>query len=125
VSSEWEFKNDHLVMVGLEPSEPDQMGPRPWEVDDLTIGKGDRVVVAASKSNAWRVADAVTAADKAAKVADTLAKWESPPSRGDPPGGEPRPRAQSSLSREEVMRTPLQPLAVRTRRSLLPGSDRR
>ena len=81
VSSEWEFKNDHLVMVGLEPSEPDQMGPRPWEVDDLTIGKGDRVVVAASKSNAWRVADAVTAADKAAKVADTLAKWESPPSR--------------------------------------------
>ena len=81
IGSAWEFKNDHLVMVGLEASLPEQMGPRPWEVDDLTVGKGDRVVVAASKSNSWRVPDAVTAADNAAKVADTLAKWETPPSR--------------------------------------------
>jgi hypothetical protein len=81
VGSEWAFKNDHLVLVGLGSSDSNQMGPRPWENDDLTVGTGDRVVVAAAKSNGWRVADAVTAADRAAKVADTLAKWDPPPSR--------------------------------------------
>ena len=37
--------------------------------------------MAASKSNAWRLAQAVPAADKAAKVADMFAKWEPAPSR--------------------------------------------
>jgi hypothetical protein len=81
VGSAWQFKNDQLVLVSLESSDSNQMGPRPWENDDLTVGTGDRVVVAAAKSNGWRVADAVTAADRAAKVADTLAKWDAPPSR--------------------------------------------
>jgi hypothetical protein len=81
VGSQWEFKNNHLVLVELKTSDPDQLGPRPWEVDDLTVGTGDRVVIAASKSNAWRVPDTVAAADRAAKIADTLAKWEAPPSR--------------------------------------------
>lgn len=81
VGSEWQFKGDHLVLVDLDSSDANQMGPRPWEDDELTVGTGDRVVVAAARSNAWRVPDAVIAADRAAKVADTLAKWDPAPSR--------------------------------------------
>ena len=45
------------------------------------MAQGTRVVVAATKANAWRLADAVSHADQAAMVADTFAKWEPPPSR--------------------------------------------
>lgn len=81
VSSEWAYKNDRLVMVDLKPSDPQWNGPRPWETDELTVLAGKRVVMAATKVNAWRLPDAVKSADKAAQVADTLAKWEPPPSR--------------------------------------------
>ena len=81
VTTEWAVKNDHLVMVELEPSESQWNGPRPWETDDLSVGTGKRVVVAATTVNAWRLPDAVKAADRAAAVADTFAKWEKPPSR--------------------------------------------
>jgi hypothetical protein len=81
VASEWQFKNDHLVLVDLASSDANQMGPRPWENDDLAVGVGDRVVVGAARNNGWRVPDAVIAADHAAKVADSLARWDKPPSR--------------------------------------------
>lgn len=81
MGSSWRLKNDRLVMVGLELSDPDWNGPRPWEVDDLTVRRGDRVVVASTKANAWRLSDAVVAADRAAMVADKFAKWEDAPGR--------------------------------------------
>ncbi len=81
VTSEWSLKNDRLVMVDLEPSESNWNGPRPWETDELSVATGQRVVVAASKVGAWRLPDAVKAADRAAAVADKFAKWEKPPSR--------------------------------------------
>jgi len=80
-SSVWEVKADHLVMSDLKQSEPTWNGPRPWETDDLTVLVGQRVVMAATKTNAWRLPDAVKSADRAALVADTMAKWAPPPSR--------------------------------------------
>ena len=80
-SSTWELQGDHLVMVKLVQSEPEWNGPRPWETDELTVSTGRRVVIATTKTNAWRLPEAVKSADRAAVVADTLAKWESPPSR--------------------------------------------
>jgi hypothetical protein len=81
VGTSWSFKNDQLVMVALKVSDADWNGPRPWETDELSVLRGDRVVLATTKANAWRLPDAVKAADRAARVADTFAKWEEAPSR--------------------------------------------
>lgn len=81
VTSEWDVKDDRLVMVSLEESEAQWNGPRPWETDDLSVYTGNRVVIATTKINAWRLPEAVKAADRAALVADSLARWTPPPSR--------------------------------------------
>lgn len=79
--SQWQLKNDRIVLTALAHSDVKWSGPRPWEVDDLTVATGDRVVVAATKVNAWRLPGAVKAADRAAAAADTFAKWHDAPSR--------------------------------------------
>ncbi|HEX6870992.1 MAG TPA: hypothetical protein VF163_07840 [Micromonosporaceae bacterium] len=81
VGSTWSVKQNRLALVALAHSEASLNGPRPWEIDDLSVKTGKRVVVAASKVNAWRLADAVTFADRAAAVADKFSKWEEPPNR--------------------------------------------
>jgi hypothetical protein len=81
VASAWEAQDDHIAMVKLSPSEERWNGPRPWEIDALSVKTGKNVVIATTKANAWRLNDAAASADKAAAVADTLAKWEAPPSR--------------------------------------------
>jgi hypothetical protein len=81
VTSEWAFRNDRLRLTVLNPATAREIGPRPWETSELVVAKGTRVVVAAARRNNYRLQDAVAAADKAAKVADTLAKWDPPPSR--------------------------------------------
>jgi hypothetical protein len=68
-------------MTSLTPSSTNEIGPRPWEVDDLSVVVGDRVVVAAQKANAWRLSGTMRAGDRAAAVADRLAKWGEPPSK--------------------------------------------
>jgi hypothetical protein len=80
-SSRWEVRNDQLYLVELDKSDSDQNGPRPWEVDQLSVAQGTRATVAATKSNEWRLASAVVAADNAAKVADQFAKWSPVPNR--------------------------------------------
>jgi hypothetical protein len=77
----WSVSGDRLVLSKLDPASADDNGPRPWETDALTIKTGERVVVAATKVNAWRVPAAVAVADRAAAITDTFAKWEPPPSR--------------------------------------------
>jgi hypothetical protein len=81
VGSEWELRDDNLVMTDLTPSGADEIGPRPWETDDLSVRTGERVIVASQKANQWRLADAVKAGDRAAAVADRLSRWSDPPSR--------------------------------------------
>jgi hypothetical protein len=79
--STWELQDGRLMMVDLDQSTSDQIGPRPWETDDLSVVQGQRVVIAATKTNQWRLDEAAQLADKAAAVADTLAKWSPPPGR--------------------------------------------
>jgi hypothetical protein len=81
VGTAWQFKNDRLLLVDLKQSSADWDGPRPWETDDLKVALGKRVVIATTSENAWRLPDAVAAADRAAVVADRFAKWEDAPSR--------------------------------------------
>jgi hypothetical protein len=81
IRTEWTFKADVLRIVAVTPSAAEWNGPRPWEVADLQVRTGSRVVLAATKNNAWRLADAVRSADGAAQVADMFAKWHEPPSK--------------------------------------------
>jgi hypothetical protein len=80
-SSRWEVRNDQLFMVELGKTDPDEDGPRPWETDQLTVVRGKRAIVAATKVNEWRLDAAIAAADKAALVADQFAKWAPAPNR--------------------------------------------
>jgi hypothetical protein len=79
--TEWTFQADVLRIAEVTPSAEEWNGPRPWEVADLQVRTGTRVVLAATKNNAWRLADAVRSADSAAQVADLFARWQDPPSK--------------------------------------------
>jgi hypothetical protein len=81
VETGWAYRSGKLLLTGLEDSAEDWNGPRPWEVTDLSVKTGSRVVVAAAKANAWRLDEAVRAADRAAKVADSFAEWHPAPTR--------------------------------------------
>jgi hypothetical protein len=80
-STRWSVADGRLVLSKLDPAGADDNGPRPWETDTLTVRTGKRVVVSATKSNVWRLDDAVKVADQAAAISDTFAKWEPAPSR--------------------------------------------
>lgn len=78
--SEWTVKDQRLVLSSLSTSTT--AGPRPWEAPDvLTIKTGNRVILGAPKSLAWRLPAALTAAEKAATVADQFAKWSPAPDK--------------------------------------------
>ena len=81
VETQWTYRGGKLLMTALETSTDDWNGPRPWEVSDLSVKVGSRAVVASTKANAWRLDEAVQAADRAAKVADQFAKWHPAPTR--------------------------------------------
>jgi hypothetical protein len=80
-STRWSLVGSRLVLSKLDPASADDNGPRPWETDSLTVRTGKRVIVSATKSNVWRLDDAVKIADQAAAITDTFAKWEPAPSR--------------------------------------------
>ena len=79
--SRWSYKGGTLRLVKLDESTVKDQGPRPWEVDDLQVKSGNRVVVAATSANARRLAATVRAADEAATIADQFAKWDTKPQR--------------------------------------------
>lgn len=81
MAARWAYKGGTLRLVKLSESTVSDQGPRPWEVDDLKVKSGTRVVVAATSANASRLDATVRAADKAAAVADQFAKWEAKPQR--------------------------------------------
>jgi hypothetical protein len=80
-TSSWQMVGNHLVLTTLAPSQQYGFAPRPWEFSKLVVRAGKRVVVVATQANAWRLAQAVVDADRAAVVADQFAKWNPPPSR--------------------------------------------
>jgi hypothetical protein len=80
-ATRWSVVDGRLMLSKLDPTATDDNGPRPWETDQLTVRTGQRVVVASTAVDAWRVAGAVRIADAAAAITDTFAKWEPPPSR--------------------------------------------
>lgn len=76
--SEWALKDGHLWLekLGTDTS----VGPRPWEVSDLVVRTGERVIVAVPKGLENRLAE-IDTADRGAKVADQFAIWSDPPAK--------------------------------------------
>jgi hypothetical protein len=82
VETRWRDDGGRLRMIDIKPSTKASRGPRPFEITELTVATGDRVVVAGPTKYASRIKSMVAAADRAATVADRFAKFGiTPPSR--------------------------------------------
>ncbi|GEM_PF-1220959 len=79
--TEWTDVGGRLQMTSLAPSPASEMGPRPWEVTDLQVAVGNRVIMAAPGRYASRLTEALAAAENAAAVTDRYARWSPVPSR--------------------------------------------
>jgi hypothetical protein len=76
--SGWVVDHGHVFLESLGTDT--SVGPRPWEVTDLVVRTGDRVILAAPKSLERRLAE-IDVADRGAKVADQFAIWSDPPAK--------------------------------------------
>lgn len=81
VDTVWTERAGTLRLSSLSASPGTELGPRPWEVSDLRVAVGARVIVAATARYADRVPDALAGAERAAAVADRYARWGPPPGR--------------------------------------------
>jgi hypothetical protein len=81
IRTEWRLDGDRLVLTDMAPSDAEHAGPRPWEAGELVVATGGRTVVATSTRLDRRLDDTLAAAEKAAEVADSLARWGGAPSR--------------------------------------------
>ena len=82
VGTEWRFSDDRLWLI--RPGghrNPTSTGRVHGRRAELAVGAGSRVVVASAQRYNSRLAETVAMADRAAKIADTLAKWKPAPSR--------------------------------------------
>jgi hypothetical protein len=69
------------VLTDMTASSSDQAGPRPWEAAELVVATGARTVVATSTRLDRRLENTLAAAESAAAIADSLARWGGAPSR--------------------------------------------
>ncbi len=76
-------KSGRVYVEGLNvpPVKRSDVLALPWEVSDLTVLLGNRVIVAAAPGVAGWAAQALPLAEKAAVVADRYSRWTPPPSR--------------------------------------------
>jgi hypothetical protein len=81
VATRWAEGAGPLSLVEFGSSGASDLGPRPWEVSDLRVAIGPRVVVAVAPRYAGRVPALLAAAEEAAAVADRYARWAAPPDR--------------------------------------------
>ncbi len=77
--TKWSVTGDRVSL--LEFGVAEDLGPRPWERSELRVSVGKRVVMATTPKYASRLGTMLSAAEKAAELADRYAKWSTPPSR--------------------------------------------
>jgi hypothetical protein len=81
VESRWVERDGKAYLSDLSELPDAQNGPRPWEVSDLKVAVGKRVVMATTSKYATRLSSLLSEAEKAAVVADRYAIGSSPPDR--------------------------------------------
>lgn len=79
--TDWEFVEGRLVLTKLTNSSANESGPRPWETGDVVVATGARAIVVASSNLRYRLDRTLDEAEQAARVADSLAGPQGPPSR--------------------------------------------
>jgi hypothetical protein len=81
IGTDWRLAGDRLVLTAMDESGEDQIGPRPWESQDVAVATGPRTVVVSSERLDYRLEATLEAAEQAAAAADPMAQWDGPPSR--------------------------------------------
>jgi hypothetical protein len=81
VETRWAVRAGTLRLVFFGTSDVGEPGPRPWEVTDLRVAVGTRVLLAAPVRYAARLPAVLSAAEGAAAVADRYSAWAAPPGR--------------------------------------------
>ncbi|GIG67175.1 hypothetical protein Pen01_34700 [Phytomonospora endophytica] len=75
IPTEWSSSTAGLLITEVDESSPNQAGPRPFEVSDLAVKSGPRVLVAAPPQYENRLNQALEVAEAAAENADKYAHW--------------------------------------------------
>jgi hypothetical protein len=81
VNTRWVETAAGLRLVALDNSDPDENGPRPWEVSGLRAAAGKRTVVATTARYAGRLPTLLREAERAAAVADQFVVGRAPADR--------------------------------------------
>ncbi|MGC9670157.1 hypothetical protein ACNTMW_26890 [Planosporangium sp. 12N6] len=81
VVTRWTDRAGSPSLVEFGTSAGADLGPRPWEVSDLRVAVGRRVLIAAPPRYADRLGTLLEAAEAAASIADRYARWSAPPGR--------------------------------------------
>ncbi|MEV6489108.1 hypothetical protein AB0M20_10835 [Actinoplanes sp. NPDC051633] len=78
----WAWNGKHWIITKAGPgSQREQIQPTPWEDTDLVFAQGRRITVAAARGGKYQPGKLVTAADRAARHADTYAAAMRNPQR--------------------------------------------
>lgn len=81
LESRWTERAGKAYMIDLATTPDSQNGPRPWELSDLRVAVGKRVVMATTAKYASRLSSLLSEAEKAATVADRFSVATAPPDR--------------------------------------------
>lgn len=73
VDSRWVERNGTAYLVDLSPAATAQNGPRPWELSELRVAVGKRVIMATTPRYASRLTSLLSEAERAAAVSDRFA----------------------------------------------------
>jgi hypothetical protein len=78
-ATRWNVAGAAVTLLDFGTSK--DLGPRPWEVSELRTAVGSRVVMATTAKYASRLPSMLAAAEDAAALTDTFARWGPPPTR--------------------------------------------
>jgi hypothetical protein len=81
VQTTWIESGGALTMTAFGTVATADLGPRPWEVSDLRVAAGKRVVLATTQRYAAKLPSMLAAAERAATAADRYARWGAKPAR--------------------------------------------
>ncbi|MFG1714138.1 hypothetical protein [Micromonospora sp. NPDC049203] len=81
LGTRWRLTGEEPRLAAVDPSATDPAGVRPWQVSDLAVAVGKRVVVATTPAQRRRLPGLLAQAETAALAADRYAIGGTPPDR--------------------------------------------
>ncbi|MDX5458871.1 hypothetical protein [Micromonospora tulbaghiae] len=81
VGTRWRLAGEEPRLTAVDPSSTDPAGVRPWQVNDLAVAVGKRVVVATTPGQRGKLPGLLAQAETAARTADRYAIGGRPPDR--------------------------------------------